>query len=75
MEQIQDIILGAALIILFIACLYMYLKAVIDIHKRKFPTLREKSMWLTLVIAAPLLGSIFYFAIKRNRRAAQAISV
>jgi SNF family Na+-dependent transporter len=66
MEQLQDIAFGITMILAGIACLFLYIRAIVDIHKRKFVYLREKSMWLTLVIAAPLLGSIFYFAMKKQ---------
>lgn len=67
MEQLQDILLGAAMILAVMACLYLYIRAIVDIHKRKFPSLREKALWLTLVITAPLIGSIFYFVMKRQQ--------
>ena len=53
--------------------LFLYVKAIIDIHKRKFPSYREKAMWLNLVIAAPLMGAIFYFALKKQRPAISRI--
>lgn len=65
MEQLSDIIFASFITLLFIACLYLYIRAVVDIHKRKFQSLRDKSFWLTLVIVAPLFGSIFYFTKKR----------
>ncbi len=66
MEQLQDTLFSAAMILAVIACLYLYIRAIVDIHKRKFPSLREKAMWLTLVIATPLIGSILYFAMKKQ---------
>jgi len=67
MEQLQDILFGMAMLLVCITCLYLYIRAVVDIHKRKFASLGEKAMWLTLVIATPLIGSIFYFAMKKQR--------
>ncbi|HPH91322.1 MAG TPA: PLDc N-terminal domain-containing protein [Ferruginibacter sp.] len=66
MEQLQDILFGVAMILAVIVCLFLYIRAVVDIHKRKFPSLGEKAMWLTLVIAAPLIGSMLYFAMKKQ---------
>jgi len=66
MEQLQDILFGVAMILAVIVCLYLYIRAVVDIHKRKFPSLGEKAMWLTLVIAAPLIGSMLYFTMKKQ---------
>jgi len=66
MEQLQDILFGVAMILAVIVCLYLYIRAVVDIHKRKFPSLGEKAMWLTLVIAALLIGSMLYFAMKKQ---------
>lgn len=67
MEQLKDILFSSGMILIFIGCLFLYIRAIIDIHKRKFSFYREKSMWLTIVIAAPLLGSIYYFAIKKQQ--------
>jgi uncharacterized membrane protein YciS (DUF1049 family) len=66
MEQLQDVLFGVSMTIAVLMCLYLYIRAVVDIHKRKFKTLGEKAMWLTLVIAAPLIGSVFYFAMKKQ---------
>lgn len=67
MEQLQDVLSGVFMTLAVMGCLYLYIRAVVDIHKRKFPTLGEKAMWLTLVIATPLIGSIFYFSMKKQR--------
>ena len=66
MEQLQDILFGVALNLAVIVCLYLYIRVVVDIHKRKFPTHGEKAMWLTVVIAAPLIGSMLYFTMKKQ---------
>jgi Phospholipase_D-nuclease N-terminal len=55
--EAETIIIGA----LLTACLALYISAVISIHKRKFRTYREKGMWLAIVIAMPVIGSLIYF--------------
>lgn len=66
MEQLQDIAFGITMILAGMAALFLYIRAIVDIHKRKFMYLSERARWLTLVITVPLLGSIFYFAMKKQ---------
>lgn len=67
MEQFYDILIAGSIGIAILSIFFLYAKAIIDIHKRKFQLHREKAIWLTIVISAPLLGSIFYFVSKKEK--------
>lgn len=66
MEQLNDILLGSIVLTALAGCIYLYVKAVIDIHKRKFSSHRERAMWLNIVILTPVIGSVFYFSMKKQ---------
>ncbi len=55
-----------------LAALVLYVNAVVDIHRHRFPTLRDKSTWLSIVIMMPVVGPLLYFGMyKRKQEKAQ----
>lgn len=67
MESVSEALQVGAIILVFAVTLSVYLYAVISIHKTKFSSYREKAKWLTIVIAAPFIGSLLYLFNKPKR--------
>ena len=63
----MEAILIAAVLL---AGLILYVYAVVDIHRYRFPSLREKAMWLNIVLFAPLAGPLLYFIQHKRRKPA-----
>ena len=53
-----------------LAALMLYVYAVVDIHRYRFPSLREKAMWLNIVVFVPIAGSLLYFIQHKRRKPA-----
>jgi multisubunit Na+/H+ antiporter MnhG subunit len=54
--------------LLLLAGLILYVSAVVDVHRYKFPSLREKSIWVTIVQVVPIVGPILYFVLYKRKR-------
>ena len=63
----EAIFIAAALL----TALVLHVYAVVDIHRYRFPSLREKSMWVNIVYFAPIAGPLLYFIKYKKRRPAQ----
>lgn len=46
----------------------LWLVALIDVLRNSFAGENEKLIWILVILFAPLVGSILYFAIGRKRR-------
>jgi len=51
--------------------LVLYVYAVVDIHRHKFPNLREKSLWVNIVNFLPVAGPLLYFLFYKKQYARQ----
>ena len=63
----EAILIGALLLL----ALILYVYAVVDIHRYRFPNRREKTMWGNMVYFAPIAGPLLYFLWYRGRQKAQ----
>jgi hypothetical protein len=65
------IVPGVSLIIitvLALASIVLWIIALVDIVRNDFPGSNEKLIWILIVLFAPFIGSILYFAIGRKNR-------
>ena len=59
-----ELIIIAAVLLFFVG----WIAALISILKNNFSGQYDKLIWIILVVFIPLIGTILYFAIGRNKR-------
>ncbi len=65
-EQLLDIILGAGVSVVFLACLGLYLYCIVDIHQHKVKYQSRQMLLLNLVWSMPVIGCIIYLLNRKN---------
>ena len=65
-EQILDVIIAVASAVSILGGLTLYLYCVIDIHRQKVKYQSERSVWLNLIWAAPVIGCLLYLANRKH---------
>lgn len=56
------------LLIMFVVLVALPFIAIIDLVKSNFKDGTSKLLWLLIIIFAPILGSLIYFAVGRNQK-------
>ena len=56
------------LLILFLIMVALPFMAIIDLVKSNFKDGTTKLIWLLIIIFAPILGSLIYFAVGKNQK-------
>jgi len=67
----EAILIGALLLL----ALILYVYAVVNIHRYRFPNRSEKALWVNIVYFAPIAGPLLYMMWYRSRQRTQQKSM